>query len=211
MAGEKQKMSTGKKVLIGIGVYLAVTAIALAIISQTDAWKNTGAEQNAQSVFAEGTKEDGVPTADAPLERRVSYWLKTVDQTSVKGVHFSSGDDGAEIYADVGTVWNEDRLITVSCYYALDLAKTLYEHCPEYNRISFVFRTTVTDALGNDTVVPVFKFSLSRAVFEKMNYENFRLMVMQDYNSMWNAVENVYIAPDIKKNLKKLTKKAALF
>lgn len=44
MAEEKKKMSTGKKVLIGIGVYFVVGIIAVAVISQTDSFKNAEAE-----------------------------------------------------------------------------------------------------------------------------------------------------------------------
>ena len=41
MSNEK-KMSKGKKVFIGIGIYVLVAIVAVAIISQTDAWKETG-------------------------------------------------------------------------------------------------------------------------------------------------------------------------
>lgn len=42
MSEEKKKMSIGKKVLIGVGVYFVISIITLAIVSQTDSFKNAG-------------------------------------------------------------------------------------------------------------------------------------------------------------------------
>lgn len=42
MSEEKKKMSTGKKVLIGIGIYFVISVISMGIISQTDSFKSTG-------------------------------------------------------------------------------------------------------------------------------------------------------------------------
>lgn len=40
MSEEKKKMSLGKKILIGVGIYFAIGIVAAGIISQTDSFKN---------------------------------------------------------------------------------------------------------------------------------------------------------------------------
>lgn len=58
MGEEKKKMSIGKKVLIGVGIYFVVGVIAMAIASQTDAFKNAG-ETSAEIASQATTLEDG--------------------------------------------------------------------------------------------------------------------------------------------------------
>lgn len=59
MAEEKKKMSIGKKVLIGVGIYLVVGVIAMAIASQTDAFKNAG-ETSASASAAPAEKQNKI-------------------------------------------------------------------------------------------------------------------------------------------------------
>ncbi|MBQ9239239.1 MAG: hypothetical protein IJ191_08010 [Treponema sp.] len=70
MTEEKQKMSMGKKVLIGIGVYLLAGIIAVAVISQTDSFKNAETKQKTQSAAVESQKKVApAMEATAPVKR----------------------------------------------------------------------------------------------------------------------------------------------
>lgn len=56
MSDEKKRMSRGKKVLIGIGIYFAVGIIAAGIISQTDSFKNAGTRSGGETTNASAPK-----------------------------------------------------------------------------------------------------------------------------------------------------------
>lgn len=60
MAEEKKKMSTGKKVLIGVGIYCVVAGAALAIASQTESFKNAGGDSPQAGSAATAEKQNKI-------------------------------------------------------------------------------------------------------------------------------------------------------
>lgn len=203
MSEEKKKMSIGKKVLIGVGVYFVISIITFAIVSQTDSFKNAGG----------GTaKVDAADEAAKPVNERFRIAVaqaqknKKLNTGVEKILALRPAEDACEIDVKINTYWNEDRVIADGCKFGLALAKEVFTRCPEYKVIGLRFFVDMQDQFGNVIETAVFSYNILSDTFAKVNFDNFSDMVLVDYNSMWVLTEKVYIAPGIMRGLKKYRK-----
>ena len=195
---DEKKMNKGKKVLIGIGIYLAVMAVVIAIISQTDEWKEAGEKTSASK------SSTAAAQADVPLNEQIASLCKQNDKYNMKDLSVNVGVDGIITIRALTDGLTDDHLVQRSCSYALDVGQAVFNNFSDVQKIQYLFDSVFYDNLGNETKQKAVSFAFDRSVHSKMNYDNFKNMVMADYNSMWSAVSELYIHPAIRKNLKKL-------
>lgn len=203
MNEEKKKMSIGKKLLIGVGVYFVISIITFAIISQTDSFKNAGG----------GTaKVDAADEAAKPANERLQIAVAKAQKNNKLNTGFDKvlalryAEDACDVDVKINTYWNEDRVIADGCKIGLALAKEVFARCPEYTVMRLRFFVDMQDQFGNVSETAVFNYNILAATFAKVNFDNFSDMVLVDYNSMWVLTDKLYIAPGIMRELKKYRK-----
>lgn len=211
MSEEKKKMSSRKKVLVGVGVYFAISIIAFAIVSQTDSFKNAGsgvAKVDAAEAKAKAQEEEAAKPANERFRIAVAQAQKNnkLNTGVEKILALRHAEDACEIDVKINTYWNEDRVIADGCKFGLALAKEVFARCPEYKVIGLRFFVDMQDQFGNVSETAVFNYNIWADTFAKVNFDNFSDMVLVDYNSMWVLTEKVYIAPGIMRGLKKYRK-----
>lgn len=210
MSEEKKKMSTGKKVLIGVGIYFVVSIITLAIVSQTDSFKNAGT--SAGSGTAEAKAKAQEEEAAKPANERFQIAVAQAQKNNKLNTGFDKvlalryAEDTCDVDVKINAYWNEDRIIADGCKIGLALAKEVFARCPECKVMRLRFFVDMQDQFGNVSETAVFNYNIFADTFAKVNFDNFSDMVLVDYNSMWVLAEKVYIAPGIMRGLKKYRK-----
>lgn len=150
---------------------------------------------------------------DKSLNGRLNYYA-TINAThpteimnqKMSDVRVEIFDYSVQVKLLVKDPYDEDTFIRDSSMYALKAAKDIYENCPEVNRIYFEFDMKFMDKYGKESVSKAFGFYYEREMEEKVNYDNFKNMVLVDYNKMWNVINTTYIDPVVTRGLKKFSK-----
>lgn len=150
---------------------------------------------------------------DKSLNGRLNYYA-TINAThpteimnqKMSDVRVEIFDYSVQVKLLVRNPYDEDTFIRDSSMYALKAAKDIYENCPEVNKIYFEFDMKFMDKYGKESVSKAFGFYYEREMAEKVNYDNFKNMVLVDYNKMWNVINTTYIDPVVTRGLKKFSK-----
>lgn len=215
MSEEKKKMGTGKKVLIGVGIYFVVSIITLAIVSQTDSFKNAGmsagsgtAKVDSAEAKAKAQEEEAAKPANERFQIAVAQAQKNnkLNTGFDKVLALRYAEDTCDIDVKINAYWNEDRIIADGCKIGLALAKEVFARCPECKVMRLRFFVDMQDQFGNVSETAVFNYNIFTDTFAKVNFDNFSDMVLVDYNSMWVLADNLYIAPGIMRGLKNYRK-----
>ena len=208
-------MSTGKKVLIGVGIYFVISIITLAIVSQTDSFKNAGtsagsgtAKVDSAEAKAKAQEEEAAKPANERFQIAVAQAQKNnkLNTGFDKVLALRYAEDTCDVDVKINAYWNEDRIIADGCKIGLALAKEVFARCPECKVMRLRFFVDMQDQFGNVSETAVFNYNIFADTFAKVNFDNFSDMVLVDYNSMWVLADNLYIAPGIMRGLKKYRK-----
>lgn len=217
MTEEKKKMSIGKKVLIGVGIYLGLGVIGLACYGIPTMIEDSQAKKKAAVAEAQAKEKEAIALAEAEeakkpaaerFQKAISVALKDSSYGLLNGgvdkiLDLRYSEDVAEVDVRLKIRWGEDRMIADGCDFGLAVANEIFKRCPEFKIAVFRFFVDMQDQFGNVKETDVFNYNIWTETFAKVNFENFSQMVGADYNSMWPLADNVYISPGILKGLKK--------
>ena len=205
MSEEKKKMSTGKKVLIGVGIYLLVGIVAAAIILTLDDKKNAAkAEVKAQAridemdaIYESHDPEVFRGYALAAGEKQGRVVVDSVQpdvdfcvvEATISGYVYSMSDDGADA----------DGMVAAACLFALDCSQEMFSVDEHLERIDCYFR--VKDKIGGwlDNAVSLI---INRSDFEKIDYDTFRAQIQNDYNEIKKIAVVMPFGGNIEQRLK---------
>lgn len=210
MSEEKKKMRLGKKILIGVGIYvglgiLGITLYGIPTMIEDAQKQKKAAEAEAQ---AKAQAEEAAKPVGERLQKAVELAQKNNKlNTGVERIiAVRDAFDRGTVDIKINAYWNEDRVIADGCKFGLAVVKEVFARCPEYDIVGLRFFVDMQDQFGNEKESAVFTYNVPRETFSKVNYDNFSDMVIVDYNSMWALADNVYIAPGILRALKKYHK-----
>ncbi len=209
---EPKKMRRKKKILIGLGIYVVVAVIASVIAVNSESAKTTAKEEEAEAA-AELAEMDAIYESHDPETFR-RYALDAAKKqerivvTSVQPDVYSCIVDveiGGYVYSFTDDGADADSAVAAACLYALDCAEEVFsdEHI---ENIFFHFHVkNKLDSLLYDFVWLV----VGREHFVKIEYEDFRHEVKNNYNAMWKICGLLGFSSDVENRLKKFDKKSA--
>lgn len=202
-------MSIGKKVLIGVGIYLLAGIVVAAIILTLDDKKNTAkteAEAQARIDEMDAIYESHDPEvlrgcALAAAEKQERIVVDSVQpdiytcivEASVSGYVYSMSDDGADV----------DGMVAAACLFALDCSQEIFLADEHIEDIAFYFQVkNKLDGWFRNAV----SLDVGRADLEKIDYDAFRVQIQNDYNEIKKIAVVMPFGGDIEQRLKKYRK-----
>lgn len=210
MSEEKKKMSLGKKILIGIGIYAVVGVIIVGIVCTLDDKKKAvqaESEAAAQAYLAEmdaiHASHDpevfmGYAQSAAKKQNRITVQSVQPDvyscivEADISGYVYSMSDDGADA----------DGMVAAACLFAFDCSEEIFWADEHIDTIFYYFR--VKNKLDH-WVESAVALTVSRSDFFKIDYDELRVKIQNDYNEIASVVNNnVIFGGDIERRLKKV-------
>ncbi|MDD3960123.1 MAG: hypothetical protein PHF65_08035 [Oscillospiraceae bacterium] len=188
-------------VLVGLGIIGS-------LINQGD-----DGEINTEETTTATEQTTGIAESKSTTEEKANFEDMTeeeileaisVDIADENGMEYMESSISTSIVKiKVGTMWDEDHLMSKSAVCTVDLIEQIFEHT-NADRIKVFFYVTMIDAKGNESEDTAVSYLILKEEAADINYENFRDMVL-DYNKLIAISEETYIHPGIKKNLEDLT------
>lgn len=117
--------------------------------------------------------------------------IGTEDVTDDKVVH---------IYFKPKSVWDEKDTLKKTAGTTVEVAKRLFTH-PKITDVWVWVEGDFTDAYGKSNTATAARIELSKKTADKIDWANFKDMVMVDYNKLFNIADGKYIHPAILKNI----------
>ncbi|MBD5427794.1 MAG: hypothetical protein HDR39_00450 [Treponema sp.] len=212
MGEEKKKMSTGKKVLIGIGIYLGLGIVGIALygiptmiensqkqkqVAEAEALTNL-AEMDAIYASHDPQVFLGYALVAAGKQDRITVHSVQPDvyscivEADISGYVYSMSDDGADA----------DGMVAAACLFAFDCSEEIFRADEHIDTIFYYFR--VKNKLDH-WIESAVGMTIDRPNFEKIDYDEFRLRIQSDYNDLASVVNSVIFTGEIENRLKKIT------
>lgn len=207
MNDEKKKMSTGKKVLIGVGIYLVVGVVVVGIVCTMDD-KKKAAEAEAQAhidemdaIYASHDPQLFLGYALAAAKKQDRIMVQSVQpdvdrcivEADIGGYEYSMSDDGADA----------DGMVSAACLFALDCSEEIYKADDHIEQFVFYFRVKYKLDMWFESAVTLV---INRTDFEKVGYKEFRAKLQNDYNEITKIARNLTFGGQIEQRLKKYKK-----
>ncbi len=98
------------------------------------------------------------------------------------------------------SIWDAKDLVKKTTDTTLALSEGLFKH-PKVSLIRVFTKTVFTDSYGKEDTENAVKIELKRATVDKIDWVNFKIMVLVDYNKLLDVADFVWIHPSIKKAL----------
>lgn len=207
MSEEKKKMSLGKKILIGIGIYAVVGVIIVGIVCTLDD-KKKAAEAEALNNLAEMdaiyASHDpqvflGYALAAARKQDRITVQKVQPDvyscivEADISGYEYSMSDDGADA----------DGMVAAACLFAFDCSEEIFGADEHIDNIVYYFRVKYKIDMWFEGAVTLI---VDRDEFMKINYDASRTQIQNDYNEIKKIARIMPFGGDIEQRLKKYKK-----
>lgn len=204
---------TWKKVVATIG-YLFIFLMIYGFIKNsgdsstapTTASSNTQSSKTAetQKPTEQAQPEFDFTKADLTKENVIKAISKAIPEKQITEVTIEQKDGGniVDIHYNPGTEWSEKTLVQNSANRAVDIFEILLAH-PQVTKAWVWTQNEMTDAKGNNSLQDVVNIALSKNNAKDINWKNFKPMVSNDYNKLFNIADSKYIHPAIQKALNK--------
>lgn len=202
---ENKKTGWGKKLGIGcLGlIVLFVVLVALA---------GGGSQQSKEEVAAppsttpfsekEEITEDVVRAEVQELPGFTMEGGELVDVRVVEHMGTEDNPDDRIVYLHYRpeSIWDDKSLVKETARTAVEVMEKLFKN-PKVGLVSVWVETEFTDQYGKSSVENAVKVGLERATADKIEWENFKDLVLLDYNRLLDIADAKYIHPAVRKNL----------
>lgn len=115
----------------------------------------------------------------------------------------TAAPDGKQVHIilNPGTVWDETDLAKKMASTFVSYSEVLFAH-PKIEEVVVWGDTKFTDQYGKESVEPAVRINWKRATAEKVEYKNFKDMVISDYTRSYNIADSYYFHPSVYSKLK---------
>jgi len=98
------------------------------------------------------------------------------------------------------SVWDEKDILNMTAGTAVAVMRRLFVH-PKITSITVWVEGDFTDQYGKTETATAARVGLDKSTANKIDWDNFRDMVLVDYNKLFDIADTQYIHPAIQKNL----------
>lgn len=97
--------------------------------------------------------------------------------------------------------WDEKNLMTKATGTTVEVAKRLFTN-PNVGLVTVIFDGEFTDSYGKKNIGQAVRIALKRETADKIQWEQFRDMVLTDYTKLLDIADTKFVHSAISKNLK---------
>ena len=148
----------------------------------------------------ESVKEALKSVNDAAVVQIDDDTLKKIEIVDNTGTQ-DQQDKIVNVYVDPGIVWDETDYARKMANSIVAYSELLFQH-PDVSMLRLWGSTTFVDQYGNEKEETAVRIEWDRETAEKVNYSNFKNIVISDYGRAYEIASNYYIHPGLYKNLK---------
>lgn len=134
----------------------------------------------------------GVVSENEIAEIKVSNYLVNPDKPNEKMI---------EVKFKPVSNWDEKHLMTKATGTTVEVARRLFAN-PNVGLVTVIFDGEFTDNYGKKEVGQAIRLALKRETADKIQWEQFRDMVLNDYKKLLDIADTKFIHASISKNLK---------